>query len=89
LSNHHTQYNYYKTILDNKELIVTSEFGVKPKLLTINIDFGDLDNDLTIDESNIKSSIEKKSRDTIFIKTYIIINNLVVASSSSVWTKSS
>ncbi len=89
MSNHHTQYNYYKTILDNKELIVTSEFGVKPKLLTINIDFGDLDNDLTIDESNIKSSIEKKSRDTIFIKTYIIINNLVVASSSSVWTKSS
>ncbi len=89
MSNHHTQYNYYKTILDNKELIVTSEFGVKPKLLTINIDFGDLDNDLIIDESNIKSSIEKKSRDTIFIKTYIIINNLVVASSSSVWTKSS
>ena len=89
MSNHHTQYNYYKTILDNKELIVTSEFGVKPKLLTINIDFGDLDNDLIIDESNIKSSIEKKSRDTIFIKTYIIVNNLVVASSSSVWTKSS
>ena len=88
MSNHHTQYNYYKTILDNKESIVTSEFGVKPKLLTINIDFGDLDNDLTIDESNIKSSIEKKSRDTIFIKTYIIINNLIVASSSSVWTKS-
>jgi len=88
LSNHHTQYNYYKTILDNKESIVTSEFGVKPKLLTINIDLGDLDNDLIIDESNIKSSIEKKSRDTIFIKTYIIINNLVVASSSSVWTKS-
>lgn len=88
MSNHHTQYNYYKTILDNKESIVTSEFGVKPKLLTINIDLGDLDNDLIIDESNIKSSIEKKSRDTIFIKTYIIINNLVVASSSSVWTKS-
>ena len=88
MSNHHTQYNYDKTILDNKESIVTSEFGVKPKLLTINIDLGDLDNDLIIDESNIKSSIEKKSRDTIFIKTYIIINNLVVASSSSVWTKS-
>ena len=88
MSNHHTQYNYYKTILDNKESIVTSEFGVKPKLLTINIDLGDLDNDLIIDESNIKSSIEKKSRDTIFIKTYIIINNLIVASSSSVWTKS-
>lgn len=88
MSNHHTQYNYYKTILDNKESIVTSEFGVKPKLLTINIDLGDLDNDFIIDESNIKSSIEKKSRDTIFIKTYIIINNLVVASSSSVWTKS-
>ena len=88
MSNHHTQYNYYKTILDNKESIVTREFGVKPKLLTINIDLGDLDNDLIIDESNIKSSIEKKSRDTIFIKTYIIINNLIVASSSSVWTKS-
>ena len=72
MSNHHTRYNYYQTILDNKHAIATSEFGVNPKLLTINIDLGDLDDNFEINESHVKSSIEKKSKDTLFIKTYII-----------------
>ena len=55
MSNHHTRHNYYQTILDNKHAIATSEFGVKPKLLTINIDLGDLDDNFEINESHIKS----------------------------------
>ena len=89
MSNHHTRHNYYQTILDNKYAIATSEFGVKPKLLTINIDLGDLEDNLEINESHVKSSIEKKSKDTIFIKTYIIIDNDIIVSSSSVWTNNS
>tara|TARA_B100000927_G_scaffold28674_1_gene21260 strand:- start:2843 stop:3112 length:270 start_codon:yes stop_codon:yes gene_type:complete len=86
LSNHHTKHNYYQIILDNKEALATKEFGVMSKLLTINIDLGDLDNNLVISDSNLQSSIEKKSRDTIFIKTLIIIDDDIIASSSSVWT---
>jgi hypothetical protein len=86
LSNHHTKHNYYKIILDNKEALATKEFGVIPKLLTINIDLGNLDNSSVINDSHVKSSIEKKSRDTIFIKTFIIIDNDIIVSSSSVWT---
>ena len=77
---------YYQTILDNKHAIATSEFGVKPKLLTINIDLGDLDDNFEINESHVKSSIEKKSKDTLFIKTYIIKDDEIIASSSSVWS---
>ncbi len=86
MSNHHTKHNYYQIILDNKEALATKEFGVMSKLLTINIDLGDLDNNLVISDSNLQSSIEKKSRDTIFIKTLIIIDDDIIASSSSVWT---
>tara|TARA_B100000575_G_scaffold151547_1_gene120896 strand:- start:111 stop:380 length:270 start_codon:yes stop_codon:yes gene_type:complete len=86
LSNHHTKHNYYQIILDNKESLAIKEFGVMSKLLTINIDLGDLDNNFVISDSNLQSSIEKKSRDTIFIKTYIIIDNNIIASASSVWT---
>tara|TARA_Y200000002_G_scaffold220707_1_gene182144 strand:+ start:171 stop:440 length:270 start_codon:yes stop_codon:yes gene_type:complete len=86
LSNHHTQHNYYQAIVDNKEAIATNEFSVKPKLLTINIDVGSLEKNLIIDNSNIKSSIEKKSKDTLFIKTYIIVDGEIIISSSSVWT---
>ena len=86
MSNHHTKHNYYQIILDNKEALATKEFGVIPKLLTINIDLGNLDTNFVIDDSNIQSSIEKKSRDTIFIKTYIIIDSNIIVSSSSVWT---
>ena len=86
MSNHHTRYNYYQTILDNKHAIATSQFGVNPKLLTINIDLGDLDDNFEINESHVKSSIEKKSKDTLFIKTYIIKDDEIIASSSSVWS---
>ena len=86
MSNHHTKHNYYQIILDNKESLATKEFGVIPKLLTINIDLGDLDNNFVISDNNLQSSIEKKSRDTIFIKTLIIIDDDIIASSSSVWT---
>tara|TARA_B000000475_G_scaffold262582_1_gene248298 strand:+ start:407 stop:676 length:270 start_codon:yes stop_codon:yes gene_type:complete len=86
LSNHHTQHNYYQAIVDNKEAIATNEFSVKPKLLTINIDVVSLEKNLIIDNSNIKSSIEKKSKDTLFIKTYIIVDGEIIISSSSVWT---
>ncbi len=86
MSNHHTQHNYYQAIVDNKEAIATNEFGVKPKLLTINIDIGNLDKNLIINNSIVKSSIEKKSKDTLFIKTYIIIEGEIIISSSSIWT---
>ena len=86
MSNHHTKHNYYQIILDNKESLATKEFGVMPKLLTINIDLGDLDNNFVISDNDIQSSIEKKSKDTIFIRTLIIIDNNIISSASSIWT---
>ena len=86
MSNHHTKHNYYQIILDNKESLATKEFGVIPKLLTINIDLGDLDNNFVISDNNLQSSIEKKSKDTIFIRTLIIIDNNIISSASSIWT---
>jgi len=86
LSNHHKKYNYYQIILDNKESLAIKEFGAMPKLLTINIDLGDLDNNFVISDNDIQSSIEKKSKDTIFIRTLIIIDDNIILSASSIWT---
>ena len=86
MSNHHTKHNYYQIILDNKESLAIKEFGVTSKLLSINIDLGDLDNNFIISGSNLQSTVEKKSRDTIFIKTYVVLENDIIASASSVWT---
>ena len=51
MSNHHTKHNYYQIILDNKEALATKEFGVVSKLLSINIDLGNLDNNSVINDS--------------------------------------
>ena len=52
MSNHHIKHNYYQIILDNKEALVTKEFGDMSKLLTINIDLGNLDNNFVINASS-------------------------------------
>ena len=87
MSNHHIKQNYFELILKNKEAIATDELGIGAKILTINIDLSNLESHSKIDISNIRSVIEKKSRDTLFLKTLIVINDEVVASSSSIWTK--
>ena len=86
MSNHHTKHNYYQIILDNKEALARREFGVIPKLLTINIDLCNLDSNFVINDSSVQSSIERKSKDTIFIKSSIIMDSNIIVSSSSVWT---
>ena len=60
MSNRHTRYNYYQTILDNKHAIATSEFGVNPKLLTINIDLGDLDDNFDRFDIETLEKLRKK-----------------------------
>ena len=87
MSNHHIKQNYFELILKNKEAIATGEFGIGAKILTINIDLSNLENHSKIDNSNIRSIIEKKSRDTLFLKTLIVISDEVIATSSSIWTK--
>lgn len=87
MSNHHIKQNYFELILKNKEAIATDELGIGAKILTINIDLSNLESHSKIDISNIRSVIEKKSRDTLFLKTLIVISDEVIATSSSIWTK--
>ena len=69
-------------------------FGIAPSILVYslyyNLDRGPavdiFDDNFEINESHVKSSIEKKSKDTLFIKTYIIKDDEIIASSSSVWS---
>ena len=52
------KHNYYQIILDNKEALATKEFGDMSKLLTINIDLGNLDNNFLIFNS-LKMTLRK------------------------------
>ena len=69
------------------EKISKEEFSENTRLLSINIDFIGLDKDYSLGDLEIITDVEKKSKDTLFLKTSILVNNKIIAYSSAIWTK--
>ena len=69
------------------EKIAKEEFFGNTRLLSINIDLIVLDKDYILGYLETITDVEKKSKDTLFLKTSILANNKIITYSSAIWTK--
>ena len=74
MSNNHKDYHYYSIIIKDMEKYVKKEFSKGARLLSINIDIELFDSSFEDNLFNLRTSIEKKSKDTLFLKTILIEN---------------
>tara|TARA_B100000767_G_C19341240_1_gene359884 strand:+ start:100 stop:324 length:225 start_codon:yes stop_codon:yes gene_type:complete len=73
------------------EFYAAEVFYKKIRLLSINIDLERIEDglDKNIDETKVKTYLEKKSKDVLFLKTILLKNKNILATASAIWSKES
>ncbi len=91
MSNNHKKHGYYNLIIDDMEFYAAEVFYKKIRLLSINIDLERIEDglDKNIDETKVKTYLEKKSKDVLFLKTILLKNKNILATASAIWSKES
>ncbi|MDA9034239.1 hypothetical protein N9H74_01880 [Hyphomicrobiales bacterium] len=91
MSNNHKKHNYYNIIIDDMEIHIAEEFIEKARLLSISIDLERFEDgfDGSFDELEVKTLIEKKTKDVLFLKTTLLKNKDIIAKAHALWTKES
>ena len=87
MSNNHQDYRYYNIIIKDMKKYAKKEFPKGTRLLSINIDielFGSSFEDNLFD---VRTSIEKKSKDTLFLKTIAIENKNTLIKATAIWSR--
>ncbi|MDC0184631.1 hypothetical protein OAI78_01820 [Rhodobiaceae bacterium] len=69
------------------EKYVKKEFSKGARLLSINIDIELFDSSFEDNLFNLRTSIEKKSKDTLFLKTILIENKNNLIQATAIWSK--
>lgn len=87
MSNNHKDYHYYSIIIKDMEKYVKKEFSKGARLLSINIDIELFDSSFEDNLFNLRTSIEKKSKDTLFLKTILIENKNNLIQATAIWSK--
>ena len=91
MSNNHKKHSYYNIIIDDMEKQISEEFFKKVRLLSISIDLERLENgfDSYLTKTEIKTFIEKKSKDILFLKTILLQDKNIIARAHALWIKES
>lgn len=91
MSNNHKKHSYYNIIIGDMEFYAAEVFSKKIRLLSINIDLERIEDrlDKSIDETTVKTYLEKKSKDVLFLKTILSKNKNILATASAIWSKES
>lgn len=91
MSNNHKKHNYYNIIIDDMEIHIAEEFIEKARLLSISIDLERFEDgfDGSFDELEVKTLIEKKTKDVLFLKTTLLKNKDIIAKAHALWIKES
>ena len=87
MSNNHQDYRFYNIIIIDMKKYAKKEFPKGTRLLSINIDielFGSSFEDNLFD---VRTSIEKKSKDTLFLKTIAIENKNTLIKATAIWSR--
>ena len=91
MSNNHKKHNYYNIIIDDMEIHIAEELIEKARLLSISIDLERFEDgfDGSFDELEVKTLIEKKTKDVLFLKTTLLKNKDIIAKAHALWIKES
>ena len=87
MSNNLKDHVYYNIIIRDMEKHVEKEFLKSGKLLSINIDIELLDSSFESNLLDVRTHIDKKSKDTLFLKTTVIENKKILIQATALWSK--
>tara|TARA_B100001173_G_scaffold36914_1_gene28668 strand:- start:1223 stop:1492 length:270 start_codon:yes stop_codon:yes gene_type:complete len=87
LSNNLNEHAYYNIIIEDMERLAKRELSKGARLLSVNIDIELLDDGSKKNLPNVKTNIEKKSRDTLFLKTILIKDKNTLVQATAIWSK--
>ena len=87
MSNNLNEHAYYNIIIEDMERLAKRELSKGARLLSVNIDIELLDDGSKKNLPNVKTNIEKKSRDTLFLKTILIIDKNTLVQATAIWSK--
>ncbi len=87
MSNNLKEHSYYNIIIEDMKKYAERELSKDVKLLSINIDIELFDIGFEDNLFDVKTSIEKKSKDTLFLKSIIIENKNTLIQATAIWSK--
>jgi len=87
LSNNLKDHVYYNIIIRDMEKYAEKEFFKGARLLSINIDIELFDSNLNENLLDVRTSIEKKSKDTLFLKTILMEDQNILTQATAIWSK--
>ena len=87
MSNNLKEHSYYNIIIEDMKKYAERELSKDVKLLSINIDIELFDSGFEDDLFDIRTSIEKKSKDTLFLKSIVIENKHTLIQATAIWSK--
>ena len=87
MSNNLKEHSYYNIIIEDMKKYAERELSKDVKLLSINIDIELFDIGFEDNLFDVKTSIEKKSKDTLFLKSIVIENKNTLIQATAIWSK--
>ena len=87
MSNNLKDHVYYNIIIRDMGKCAEQEFFKGARLLSINIDIELFDSNLNENLLDVRTSIEKKSKDTLFLKTILMEDKNILTQATAIWSK--
>ena len=87
MSNNLKDHVYYNIIIRDMKKYAEKEFFKGVRLLSINIDIEAFDSNLNENLLDVRTSIEKKSKDTLFLKTILMEDKNILTQATAIWSK--
>ena len=87
MSNNLNEHAYYNIIIEDMKRLAKRELSKGARLLSVNINIELLDDGSKKNLPNVKTNIEKKSRDILFLKTILIKDRNTLVQATAIWSK--
>ena len=87
MSNNLKDHVYYNIIIRDMGKCAEKEFFKGARLLSNNIDIELFDSNLNENLLDVRTSIEKKSKDTLFLKTILMEDKNILTQATAIWSK--
>ena len=87
MSNNLREHSYYHKIIEDMKKYADKVFSGNTRLLSINIDLENLDIKFNTELFQVKTVIEKQSKDVLFLKTILLEDKKILAQASGLWAK--
>ena len=89
MSNNLNDHNYYNIIIKDMKKLAEKELFRDARLLSINVDLELFDGIFDKNLLDVKTAIEKKSKDTLFLKTSLMKNKNILIQATAIWSNES